>query len=217
MTFMNEEQLVTYQKQYFHNLYSSYNLFEKGSWLEKPSPFIQRYIPVVQRIPDSRVLDLGAGPGRHALAIAGSAAAMNTEVTAVDHLPLAVEQLKTNSGRFGVQANIKPVHEKVENTAIEEQYYHWILAVHLLEHIPSQKDREMLLSRIEAGVVYKRYVTIVMNTDQSQDTHPDPVWNPTWQEAVDLLRKAFASWRVVVEKVDRHAENNTLTFLAQKE
>ncbi|SFM38894.1 class I SAM-dependent methyltransferase [Salibacterium qingdaonense] len=214
---MNEEQLVTCQKQYFHDLYTRYDLFEKGSWLEKPSPFIQRYIPVIQRVPDSRVLDLGAGPGRHALAIAGSAAAMNTEVTAVDHLPLAVEKLKTNSARFGVEASIKPVHEKAENTTIEEQYYHWILAVYLLEYISSPADREMLLFRIEAGVADKRYVTIVMNTDQSENTYPEPAWNPTWKEASDLLRKAFVSWRVVVEKVDRNSENNTLTFLAQKE
>ncbi|MFD2705207.1 class I SAM-dependent methyltransferase [Salibacterium lacus] len=214
---MNEEQLVTHQKQYFHDLYSRYDLYEKGSWLEKPSPFIQRYIPVIQRVPDSRVLDLGAGPGRHALSIAGAAASANTEVTAVDHLPLAVEQLETNSRRFGVEANIRPMHDKAENVTIQEQYYHWILAVHLLEHIPSPEQRELLLSRIEAGVVYKRYVTIVMNTDQSEDTLPEPAWNPAAEEASKVLRKAFASWRVAAEKIDKQTGYNTLTFLAQKE
>lgn len=66
--------------------------------LWKPNPWIERKI---QRMPSGRVLDLGCGCGREAVALACS----GWQVTAIDHLPDAIERARDLESRYGLEGN----------------------------------------------------------------------------------------------------------------
>ncbi|MFZ4450585.1 class I SAM-dependent methyltransferase [Salibacterium aidingense] len=212
----NREHNLKQQIEHDHHFYNTYPLFEKGSWLEKPSPAIQRYIPVIQKTPQSQVLDLGAGPGRHAIPVAQAIVPEQGKVTAVDHLPLAIEQLSNYARQYGVEDHIHPVLQRAEEMEVPVETYDWIFAVNLLEYLPSQETVEALLSRLEAGVRPKRYVTIVLDVEV-ENGPVQPGWRPAAEAARKTLRRAFTSWRVVVEKTESASNRKTITFLAQKE
>ncbi|RSL32594.1 class I SAM-dependent methyltransferase [Salibacterium salarium] len=229
------ERLRTRQRNHYHHFYNSQSLFEKGSWLEKPSAAIQKYIPVIQKTPDSRVLDLGCGPGRHAIPVAQAIQPQGGQVTAVDHLPLAIEQLQHYGAQYGVLNSIQTTLVEVENVEIPEQTFDWVFAVSLLEHVSSEAELSKLLTRIEAGVISKRYVTFVIDTDVKEKKagtnhllEPLVECNMSASDMKKHLRQAFPSWRVVVEKEEEQnsiisrgqgtieQSKNVITFLAQK-
>jgi len=82
-------------RRYFRQAYCS----GRHGWeVEQPSPYAVAYLRRLKRIvPGGRVLDVGCGEGRHAIA----AARMGFKVTAVDYEPLALRRARrfARSGR----------------------------------------------------------------------------------------------------------------------
>ncbi|WP_185819696.1 class I SAM-dependent methyltransferase [Salibacterium salarium] len=222
-------------RHYYTHLYHNHTLFEKGSWLETPSETIQKYIPVIQKTPHSKVLDLGCGPGRHAIPVAKAISPQGGQVVAVDYLPEAIEQLKMYSFQYEVENSVQTEVAEVEKIDIPEQSFDWVFAVSLLEYVSSEAALLQLLLRIEAGVISKRYVTFVIDTDiKEREAGTEKMLEPLVEQNMEAsemkkyLRQAFASWRIVVEKEEQHnivmnreqrtieQSKKVITFLAQK-
>jgi SAM-dependent methyltransferase len=75
-------------KLYFHEAYTT---GRHGWGDEQPSPYALDYLGKLQRlVPGGRLLDVGCGQGRHAIA----AAKLGFKVTAIDYEPLALKRAR---------------------------------------------------------------------------------------------------------------------------
>jgi SAM-dependent methyltransferase len=85
--------------QYFRN---AYRTGRHGWGVEEPSPYAVRFLKRLRRtIPGARLLDIGCGEGRHAIA----AARMGFKVMGVDYEPLALQRARrfaTAKGAEGI-------------------------------------------------------------------------------------------------------------------
>ena len=98
---------------------------ERPRWrLWRPNPWIERQI---RTLPPGRVLDLGCGCGREAVALACA----GWKVTAVDHLPDAIERARDLEERYGDPAN--PVEWVVGDAASSEGEFDLVCAIRFFE------------------------------------------------------------------------------------
>jgi SAM-dependent methyltransferase len=75
-------------RQYFRQ---AYRTGQHGWEVERPSPYAVRFLKRLKRlVPGGRLLDVGCGEGRHAIA----AAKLGFKVTAIDYEPLALKRAR---------------------------------------------------------------------------------------------------------------------------
>ena len=75
--------------------YETLQLYAPGSWLSKPVKALEALLPLYADRKGLRVLDLGSGVGRNAIACARTL--KGAQVTCVDILPMAIEKLMENA------------------------------------------------------------------------------------------------------------------------
>ncbi len=91
----SKDDAKTQNRAYFQK---AYRTGEHGWPIEDPSPYVVRFLEQIrQEAPGGRVLDLGCGEGRHAIA----AARMGFEVTGMDFEPLALKRARYQAERAG--------------------------------------------------------------------------------------------------------------------
>ena len=82
--------------------YESLTLYAPGSWLSKPVKALEELLPLYEQKRGLRVLDLGSGVGRNAIACAERL--RDSTVECVDILPVAIEKLRENAENYGANS-----------------------------------------------------------------------------------------------------------------
>ncbi len=148
--------------------------------------------------PKTTVLDVGAGPGRYALALAPRA----REVVAVDPSQEMLRHLRRRSRGLGID-NIRPVHGKWQDVATPT------VDVALCSYVlPIIEDAAGFLAKLDASCRKRAFLYFgAMSTDAVFD----PFWRhfhgksrrpgPTYLDAADLLRELGMTPEVKVVEV----------------
>lgn len=185
--------------------YESLQLYAPGSWLSKPVKALEALLPLYAEREGLRVLDLGSGVGRNAIACAR--ALKNAQVTCVDILPMAIEKLRENAESFGVSGQIEGITAPVDGFTIEPEGFDLILAGSVLEHLDSKSSTLKTLNAIQRGIRPGGGVMILMNTgvrewDAETGESLDPQFevNLPPQEVRGLLADTFRGWEVLWDK-----------------
>ena len=185
--------------------YESLTLYAPGSWLSKPIRALEALLPLYAESEGLRVLDLGSGVGRNAIACAR--ALKNAQVTCVDILPMAIEKLLENAESFGVSGQIVGISAPVDGFFIEPEGFDLILAGSVLEHLDSKSSTLKTLDAIQRGIRPGGGVMIVMNTGVREwDAETGETLDPQFevnlppQKVRGLLADTFRGWEVLWDK-----------------
>jgi len=199
------------EKQYHDYCYEHYQLFEEGSWLHKPVRTVLELLEQFNDYEALHVLDLGAGIGRNSIPIAQFIQRQYGKdgqqpvgvVDCVDLLPSAIEQLQSNSKRFGVESIIKGHLSDIESFTIQEQAYDYIISVSALEHVRSQQHLENKLAQMTAGTKSNGVNCIIISSNIrelliEENIEIDPMFelNLTTEQMLALLDDHYAGWQV---------------------
>ncbi len=186
--------------------YESYTLYAPGTWLSKPVKALRDLLPLYAERRGLRVLDLGSGVGRNA--IAAARALPEAQVICVDILPMAIEKLLENAAQFGVAEQIMGISGPVDGFAMEENGYDIILAGSVLEHLDSKASAVKKLAEIAKGTRPGGAVMIVMNTGVREwDTvtgeklEPQFEVNLSPEEVRGLLGAYFDGWEILTDRL----------------
>ena len=182
-------------------LYSEKELYQEGSWLNKPIKTVTDLFPLFEGCKEFRALDLGSGVGRNSIAIATHFKDISCLVDCVDILELAIEKLVENAKRFGVEANIHGEVCPIEKFEIVPDTYDLILAVSALEHIDSKDSFIKKLSEMRDGIKEQGVVCLVVNSEVKENNKatgealfPQFEVNLPTEELQEILRTTFAGW-----------------------
>lgn len=185
--------------------YESLTLYAPGSWLSKPIKALEALLPLYAHREGLRVLDLGSGVGRNAIACAR--ALKKSKVTCVDILPMAIEKLMENAETFGVSEQIEGISAPVDGFSIEPEGFDLILAGSVLEHLDSRASTLRILDAIGRGIRPGGAVLIVMNTGVREwDAQTGETLDPQFEvnlppeEVRGLLAVTFRGWEVLWDK-----------------
>ena len=185
--------------------YEALELYAPGSWLSQPVKALQALLPLYESRVGLRVLDLGSGVGRNAIACARQLP--DSRVDCVDILPVAIEKLRENARNYGVSQRITGIVAPVDSFAIEPNGYDIILAASVLEHLDAQKSAIRKMQEIAEGIRPGGAAMILMNTGVKE-------WDADTGEALDaqfevnlppeevraLLSEFFRGWEVLWDK-----------------
>jgi SAM-dependent methyltransferase len=161
---MNRIELIrSAEKEYHDYCYDHYNLFEKGSWLNKPVKTVMDQLKFFKEKQYVRVLDLGSGVGRNSIPIAKNI--NGGEVICVDLLESAVEKLNQYSKEFGVCEIIQSIRADIGDYSIREEYFDYIVAVSSLEHLATEATFERVLHQMALGTKKGGINCIIVNSN----------------------------------------------------
>lgn len=185
--------------------YENLELYAPGSWLSKPVKALEALLPLYEDRRGLRVLDLGSGVGRNAIACA--ARLPESRVECVDILPLAIEKLRENAERLGVSEQISGCCGPVDGFQVKQDGYDLILAASVLEHLDSSDGSVRKMREIADGIRPGGAVLIVMNTGVKEwDADTGEVLPPQFEVNLPpelvrgLLAEIFAGWEVLWDK-----------------
>ncbi|MGV3485318.1 MAG: class I SAM-dependent methyltransferase [Planctomycetaceae bacterium] len=136
---------------------SAYDRAEITYGLE-PSAELASYIEQIK--PSGLAIDLGAGAGRNALALARA----GLTVRAVDRSARGLERLRELAGAMALESRIEAVCADLREIELPAQSFAVVVATTVLDHIPLQ-DARQVWERIEKsltdrGVVYAEVHTV---------------------------------------------------------
>ena len=185
--------------------YEALKLYAPGSWLSKPVKALEALLPEYEDRRGLRVLDLGSGVGRNAIACAQRL--QDSTVECVDILPLAIEKLLENAKKLGVSEQISGSCGPVDGFEIERDGYDLILAASVLEHLDSQGGAVRKMREIADGIRPGGAAMILMNTGVKEwDAETGEVLPPQFEVNLPpelvrgLLAEIFAGWEVLWDK-----------------
>ena len=185
--------------------YENLTLYAPGSWLSKPVRALEALLPLYEMRTGLRVLDLGSGVGRNAIACAQRLP--ESTVECVDILPIAIEKLLDNAEKLGVSEKIRGITAPVDGFCVEKEGYDIILAASVLEHLDSKNSAVRKLREIADGIRPGGAVLLVMNTgvkewDVETGENLDPQFevNLPPEEVRALLEGTFPGWEVLWDK-----------------
>ena len=164
---MNDERLAVIRRAeaYSHTeAYTNLTLFESGSWLSKPVKSIMEIVPYFQEYERFQGLDLGCGIGRNCIPVLQTLRRIPSAMDCVDILELAIEKLKENAEKYGVDDRINPIVSSVDDYQIEQNRYDLIIASAVLEHLDSFETLSKKLHQIKNGLKYGGIACFVVNT-----------------------------------------------------
>ena len=217
------------------DVYASHQLYEPGSWLAKPVKTVLDILPMLDHVPSPRILDLGCGVGRNAIAVARHFSSLPCHVDCVDLLEYAIEKLNENAVLFDVVDAINGIISPIDTFEILPDQYDLILAVSALEHVDSVQTFMRKLDQIRNGLRPGGIACLIVNsgvteTDTDSGTLLPPQFEVILPTAVmkDSLDGAFHGCTVLksttvhqmytVPRGDRTAniETDVVTLVVQK-
>jgi SAM-dependent methyltransferase len=185
--------------------YENLELYAPGSWLSKPVRALEALLPLYEDRRGLRVLDLGSGVGRNAIACA--ARLPESRVECVDILPLAIEKLRENAEKLGVAEQISGCCGPVDGFQVKRDGYDLILAASVLEHLDSREGAIGKMRQIADGIRPGGAMILVMNTgvrewDAETGEKLDAQFEVNLQpgEVKALLADCFRGWEILWDK-----------------
>lgn len=217
-------------------MYSNDELYEQGSWLQKPIKVIKELVPLFKEYKKLRVLDLGCGVGRNSIFIAREYKGIECVVECVDILELAIEKLCYNAKRYNVSSSIFGIVSSIEDYAIQKNCYDFIIAVSALEHVETRENFINKLIEIRDGICENGVVCLVINSDvrerdkeNGEELPAQFEVNLSTAELQMILNEIFAGWAVRKDAVSEqqydiprengisHLQTRVVAFVARKE
>lgn len=159
------------ERQSHMEVYATHRLYEPGSWLAKPVKTVLDTIPLLDRVSSPRILDLGCGVGRNAIAVARHFQHPRCQVDCVDLLEYAIEQLYENAARFGVSDSVRGILSSIDEFEIPANTYDLILAVSALEHVDTAQTFHEKLNQIRNGLKPGGIVCLIINSGVTERDH----------------------------------------------
>lgn len=215
--------------------YTNNELYENGSWLQKPIKTILELIPFFESYERLNILDLGAGVGRNCIPFAVAYQDISCRIECVDILDLAIERLESNAKKYGVDSSINGILKPLEEYVISEDSYDLIMAISALEHIDSETSFFEKLHEICKGIRRDGIVCLVMNSNVVEKVKETGECisaqfevNLSTEDLMNTLESIFVNWKklkVTVSKqqydIPRESgivelTSDVVTFVARK-
>lgn len=189
-------------------VYDNFTLYSPGSWLSKPVKTVMDILPCFDGYKQLRVLDLGSGIGRNAIAIARHFQKIDCQIDCVDILETAVEKLNENADQYGAAASVNGIVSAIDDYRISMGRYDFILAISALEHVNSAESFQDKLIEIRQGLRDGGIACFIVNSsvkECSKETGGEcaaqfEVNLPT-DKMLELLLKSFHDWAVLKQTV----------------
>ena len=189
-------------------VYSAAKLFEPGSWLARPVKTVMDLLPLFEKYPQLRVLDLGSGVGRNAIPVAQKFRHIHCRVECVDILDYAIDKLRENAEKLGVAEAVQGIVSPLDAYPVEENAYDLILAISALEHIESEEAFVGKLTQLRNGTRDHGIICLVINSNVTErDTRTGEAVPPQFEvnlptdKLMGLLDNAFANWEQIKRTV----------------
>jgi SAM-dependent methyltransferase len=187
---------------YHEDFYATHKLFEDG-WLQEPDEELPGIISLLASVKEPRVLDLGCGVGRNAIAIAQALKSNRVRIDCFDMLDSAIERLSAYASQFKVKEEICATCVDMDSLTIEPNSYDAVLAISILEHGKSIQSIKRILGEIVDGTKSGGINRILISADRkatARDTGKPvdtKVETPmTHQEARELLEQTYSAWSI---------------------
>lgn len=187
---------------YHTRYYTEHKLFDGGSWLEIPDAGIPALIERFAGRSNFQVLDLGAGVGRNAIALAKALPA-DARITCVELIPVAADLLRKYAVEHEVDNKIVVVNEDFESVLFQADQFDLVLGISTLEHCSSQQAIASLIQRSQTwtrvgGMHFMNFSTdrtvVDYATGESIETFVETrLHKDQW---LDELSKLYSSWDV---------------------
>lgn len=220
---------------YHEQYYSDHDLFESGSWLSNPDYELEAVIEELKHRDKSKILDIGAGVGRNAIALALALKDKQPTICCLDSLSIATAKLLENATKYEVESSIKGITENMDDMVIAESLYDCILSVSVLEHSASYdimiNTIEKIINGTKSGGI-NRLTFSTNRTVKSLETGKiieSPVETELERDKlIEDLKRLYACWEIILldtidydENLDRNGEkvnwkSSDLSFLARK-
>ena len=201
---MNIKKIREQEKLSHVEIYTRAKLYEKGTWLEKPVKTVMDLLSDIENREDIRILDLGCGIGRNAIAIARHFQNRHCIVDCVDLLDVAVEKLKENAAAYCVSDSIRTYVDTIEHFPISANAYDYILAVSALEHVDCTQTFREKLQQIRNGIRIGGIVCLILNSGVREVHKETGVQMPAQfetnlpaQELLSILSEIFSGWTIL--------------------
>jgi 2-polyprenyl-3-methyl-5-hydroxy-6-metoxy-1,4-benzoquinol methylase len=222
------------EKEYHEQCYTENELFQVGSWLHKPVPFVLEVIREIPRSASLRALDLGCGVGRHSIPLAKKIGKKGN-VVCVDLLPVALEKLMEYGKMYGVEERLTCIQAEIDDMKIEKGTYDYIVAISSLEHVRSEHLLRDVLERMKTGTRENGIHYLVVNssleeTDVATGKQLDPLIevNIETEIMLALLDERYTGWTSIKREVKNlqftierdgkevFLKTNAITYVVQK-
>ncbi len=201
---MELNQIRESERKSHEKLYSCEELYQEGSWLNKPIKTVLDILPMFAAYKELRVLDIGSGVGRNSIAIAQRYKEKDCRIDCVDILELAIEKLLWNAEKHEVASAIYGIVSAIEDYKIKKETYDLVLAVSALEHIDSKESFLRKLIEIREGIKEKGVVCLVINSEVEEKNMetgvplpPQFEVNLPTEELQALLKSSFHGWEIL--------------------
>ena len=226
------------ERESHEKLYNSNELYEPGSWLAKPVETVIDYLKFYDNHTDVEILDLGSGVGRNSIAIAQyfKERDIACNVDCVDLLEAAINRLKENAIKYGVQNCITPILSSIDSFDIAHKKYDYIVSVSAIEHVASRELFKKTLHSIRQATKSNGTVCLILNTELHErkvenNEEQDALFevNLPTNEMVNLLESFFEGWSMIKKTVvhqewitpredgDVKLDTNVVTWVCRKQ
>lgn len=215
--------------------YTTNELFQQGTWLQKPVKTVTNLYSLFDAYTSIRILDLGSGVGRNCIPMAQHFSRIDCSIDCVDILDLAIKKLYQNSIKYGVEKNIIGHIMSIEDYIIKKDTYDIIIAISALEHIASEDAFQIKLKEIQNGIRENGVVCLVVNSEVSEiDKNSGKVLEPQFEINISanqmqvFLGEIFENWIMLkstvvqqsytIKRDNRDVDLNTkvITFVVRK-
>lgn len=174
--------------EYHDAFYKSTKLYEPGSWIGKLVANVMEAFELIDSSKPLKILDLGSGVGRNAIAIAQKSID-GTVVDCVDLLPSAIEILNDNAKVYNVKDKINGIVSTIEDYQINKEY-DFIIGVSTLEHVNDEAAFKKVLKNIRNHLVINGVACLVINSEvQEKDIETGELLVPQFE--VNMLTKGM--------------------------
>lgn len=219
--------------EYHDAFYKSTKLYEPGSWIGKPVANVMEAFELIDSSKPLKILDLGSGVGRNAIAIAQKSID-GTVVDCVDLLPSAIEILNDNAKVYNVKDKINGIVSTIEDYQINKEY-DFIIGVSTLEHVNDEAAFKKVLKNIKNHLVINGVACLIINSEvQEKDIETGELLVPQFEvnmltkDMQKLVHDIFVGFEFVKEEIkllnyrinragkDVNLSTNAVTFIIRR-
>lgn len=229
------EEIRLKEKLYHDNFYENVELFQEGSWLEKPVKTVMDTFELLPHKNNLRLLDLGCGVGRNSVPLAQKLKGTEGKVVCIDFLESAMINLERYGKAYGVSEVLELIRSEISNFSVCPNYYDYVISVSTLEHLDSIATFHQVLEKIIYGTKEQGIHCFLINSNiRETEVETGSQLNPMFEilfrteTLLSLLQNTYANWSVLRENVSRYTleimrdekrvllESDVVTWVAQK-